>query len=95
LVEAQDPHGLVPTSTPYIYKYKVFETIHSMLWMGRWFTIMPLSPYIYAQNLGVVVSILAVAIVLVTLILPLDLIVKTVVVIVFGFIYRAHVLPTP
>jgi hypothetical protein len=49
----------------------------------------------YAQNLGVVVSILAVAIVAITLILPLDLIVETIVVIVFGFIYRAHVPPTP
>jgi hypothetical protein len=162
MVEAQDPHGMVPPSTPYIYK--VFETIH-MLWMGRWVhhhaittilvcpkfreladflghseatndarldwlrpkthmewfphpihtytstrclrpfivccgwadgsTIMPLPPYMYAQNLGVVVSILAVAIDVVALILPLDLIVKTVIVIVFGFIYRAHVLPTP
>ncbi len=35
MVEAQDPHRMVPTSTPYIYKYTVFETIH-MLWMGRW-----------------------------------------------------------
>ncbi len=43
---------------------------------------MPLPPYMYAQNIGVVVSILAVAIVIVTLILPLDLIVKTVIVIV-------------
>jgi hypothetical protein len=34
LVEAQDPHGMVPTSTPYIYK--VFEIIHMLwLWMGR------------------------------------------------------------
>ncbi len=33
LDEAQDPPGMVPTSTPYIYK--VFETIY-MLWMGRW-----------------------------------------------------------
>jgi hypothetical protein len=49
----------------------------------------------YAQNLGVlVVSILAVAIVVVTLIL-LDLIVETVAVIVFGFVYCAHVPPTP
>ena len=162
MVEAQDPHGMVPTSTPYVYQ--VFETIH-MLWMGRWVhhhaittilvcpkfrdladflghseatndarvdwlsskthmewfphplhtytstrclrpfivccgwadgsTIMPLPPYMYAQNLGVVVSILAVAIVVVTLILPLDLIVETVVVIGFGFVYRAHVPPTP
>ncbi len=43
--------------------------------------IMPLPPYMYAQNLGVVVSILAIAIVVVTRILPLDLIVKTIVVI--------------
>ena len=56
---------------------------------------MPLPPYMYAQNLGVVVSILAVAIVVVTHILPLNLIVETVVVIVFGFVYRAHVPPTP
>ncbi len=35
MVEAQDPHGIVPTSTPYIYK--VFEIIHMLwLWMGRW-----------------------------------------------------------
>jgi hypothetical protein len=33
LVEAPNPHGMVPTST--IYIYKVFKTIH-MLWMGRW-----------------------------------------------------------
>ncbi len=33
MVEAPDPPGIIPTSTPYIYK--VFETIH-MLWMGRW-----------------------------------------------------------
>jgi hypothetical protein len=33
LVEAPNPHGMVPTST--IYTYKVFKTIH-MLWMGRW-----------------------------------------------------------
>ncbi len=33
MVEAPDPHVMVPTSTPYIYK--VFETIH-MLWKGRW-----------------------------------------------------------
>jgi hypothetical protein len=162
MVEAQDPHGMVPTYTTYIYK--VFETIH-MLWMGRWVhhhttttilvcpkyreladflghskaannarvdwlrpkthmewfshplhaytstrclspfivccgwadgsTIMPLPPYMYAQNFGIVVSILAVTIVIVTLILPLDLIVKTVVVIVFGFVYYAHVPPTP
>jgi hypothetical protein len=162
MVEAQDPHGMVPTSTPYIYK--VFETIH-MLWMGGWVhhyaittilvspkfreladflghseaindarvdwlmpkthmewfshplhtytstrclrpfivcygwadgsTIMPLPPYMYAQNLGVVVSILAIAIVVVTLILPLDLIIETIVVIVFGFVYRARVPPTP
>ena len=26
---------MVPTSNPYIYKYKVFKTIHK-LWMGRW-----------------------------------------------------------
>jgi hypothetical protein len=32
LDEATDPPGMVPTSTPYIYK--VFETIY-MLWMGR------------------------------------------------------------
>ncbi len=49
----------------------------------------------YAQNLGVVVSILAVTIVIVTLILPLDLIVETIIVIVFGFVYRAHVPPHP
>ncbi len=56
---------------------------------------MPLPPNMYAQSLGVVVSILAVAIVVVTLILPLDLIVETIIVIVFGFDYRAHVPPTP
>ena len=56
---------------------------------------MPLPPYMYAQNLGVIISILAVAIVVVTLILPLDLIVKTVVVIVIGFVYCAHAPPTP
>ena len=56
---------------------------------------MPLPPYMYAQNLGVVVSILADAIVVVTLILPLDLIVETVVIIVFGFVYHAHSPPTP
>jgi hypothetical protein len=33
VVEAQDPHGMVPTSTSSIYK--VFDNIH-MLWMGRW-----------------------------------------------------------
>ncbi len=33
IVEAPDPHGMVPTSTPYMYN--VFETIH-MLWMSRW-----------------------------------------------------------
>ncbi len=49
----------------------------------------------YAQNLGVVDSILAVEIVIVTLILPLNLIIETIVVIVFGFVYRAHVTPTP
>ncbi len=31
MVEAPDPHGMVPTSTPYMYKV----TIH-MLWMSRW-----------------------------------------------------------
>ncbi len=56
---------------------------------------MKIPPYMYAQNLGVVVSILAIAIVVVTLILPVDLIVKTVVVIVFGFVYPAHIPPTP
>ncbi len=54
---------------------------------------MPLPPYMYAQILGVVVSILAIAIVGITLILPLDLIAKTIVDIVFGFVYRAHVPP--
>jgi hypothetical protein len=34
IVEAPDPHGMVPTSTPYIYD--MFGTIHSMLWMNRW-----------------------------------------------------------
>ncbi len=34
MVEAQDPHGMVPIPTPYIYK--VFEIIHMLwLWMGR------------------------------------------------------------
>jgi hypothetical protein len=33
LVEAPNPHWMVPTST--IYTYKVFNSIH-MLWMGRW-----------------------------------------------------------
>jgi hypothetical protein len=33
MVEAPHPHGMVHSSTPYIYK--VFQTIH-MLWMGRW-----------------------------------------------------------
>ncbi len=56
---------------------------------------MPLPPYMYVQNLGVVVSILAIAIVVVTLILPHNLIVKTVIVIVFGFVYHAHVPPHP
>ncbi len=56
-------------------------------------TIMPLPPYMYAQNLGVVVSILAIAIVIVTLILPLDLIVKTVVVILASSI--VHMSPPP
>ncbi len=56
---------------------------------------MPLPPFMCGQNLGVVVSILAVAIVVVTLILPLDLIVETIIVIVFGFVYRAHAPLTP
>jgi riboflavin transporter FmnP len=56
---------------------------------------MPLPPYMYAQYLGVVVKILAIAIVVVTLILPLDLIVGTIFDIVFGFVYCAHVPPTP
>jgi hypothetical protein len=51
---------------------------------------MPLPPYMYAQNLGVVVCILAIAIFVVAHILPLNLIVETVVVIVFGFLYHAH-----
>jgi hypothetical protein len=33
--EAPNPHGMVPASTPYIYKEFEFETIH-MLWKGRW-----------------------------------------------------------
>jgi hypothetical protein len=32
VVEAPDPHGMVPTSTTSIYK--VFDNIH-MLWMGN------------------------------------------------------------
>ena len=33
LIEAPDPHRMIPTSTPIIYE--VFESIHK-LWMGRW-----------------------------------------------------------
>jgi hypothetical protein len=33
VVEALDPHGMVPTSTSSIYK--VIDNIH-MLWMGIW-----------------------------------------------------------
>jgi hypothetical protein len=33
VVEALDPHGMVPTSPSSIYK--VFDNVH-MLWMGIW-----------------------------------------------------------
>ena len=48
MVEAPDPHEMVPTSTPYIYKE--FETIH-MLWKGRWVPHNTTSTtYMYAKN---------------------------------------------
>ncbi len=48
MVEAPDPHGMVPSSTPYIYKEFEFETIQCC---GRadGSTITPLAPYLYAK----------------------------------------------